>query len=217
MIILTDLSDVLVEGVGGAAKLITKRYGKLVGIACILRLKATEENFKELLRGKISEEEYFTKFLSKGKWSFGPKEIRQAFSDAFKMSVPGTLDVYRNINAFPQKIGDKKKIFGRPKICIVSDHIKECVKEIANYHPEIFEIMTDQYWSYELGMLKRDEAFFQKLLSTIIGVPPDEVIFIDDKKENVIKANHAGIKSIQFVSAPQLKLELQTCGFEFSN
>ncbi|MFR3313439.1 MAG: HAD family hydrolase [Alphaproteobacteria bacterium] len=51
--------------------------------------------------------------------------------------------------------------------------------------------------SYELGLLKPDKAIYQSVLEKL-NAKPEEVIFIDDKRENVEAAKSLGINGIVF-------------------
>ena len=51
--------------------------------------------------------------------------------------------------------------------------------------------------SYELGLLKPDKAIYQSVLAKL-NAKPEEVIFIDDKRENVEAAKSLGINGIVF-------------------
>jgi len=54
------------------------------------------------------------------------------------------------------------------------------------------------------------------ILKNISGVNKNEIIFIDDQKENVDGSNNFGIKAIQFLSAEQLIKDLKTEGVKIS-
>lgn len=51
------------------------------------------------------------------------------------------------------------------------------------------------YLSYEMGVCKPDEAFFREILSAE-GIHPEEAIFIDDSRANVLAAESLGIKGL---------------------
>ena len=53
------------------------------------------------------------------------------------------------------------------------------------------------YLSYQLGLIKPDIALF-KLVQTESGVNPEEILFIDDKSENLIAPTNLGWKTILF-------------------
>lgn len=65
--------------------------------------------------------------------------------------------------------------------------------------------------SCELGLSKPDPKIFEVLLKHL-ELPAEDVIFIDDKVENVISAKKAGIDAIVFESHDQLVRELEQRG-----
>lgn len=62
--------------------------------------------------------------------------------------------------------------------------------------------------SCEIGASKPDQNAYRILLECL-SVPPEQCIFIDDKTENVDAAKSMGIDAILFVSADQLRRELE--------
>lgn len=64
-------------------------------------------------------------------------------------------------------------------------------------------------------MIKPDPDFFELLVKKS-GVKKSEIIFTDDRKENVDASNNFGIKSIQFLNAEQLIKDLKTEGVKIS-
>ncbi|MBO4276100.1 HAD-IA family hydrolase [Candidatus Saccharibacteria bacterium] len=214
MIILSDLSEVLISGLNGTTKLIYQAYGKEAFIKCWQRIKETEEDFNNLMRGKMTEKDYYEVFFANNDFPFTEKEMRKFFSESFQLSIPGTLDFYRRIVSCPKRIHDGIKFQkGMPDIYIVSDHIAERIDEIKGYHPEIFDIVKGEFWSCELGRIKRDPHFFEDLLKEL-NVDAREVIFIDDSFGNILAARRAGIYGIHFMNADQLNLELFQLGFD---
>lgn len=65
--------------------------------------------------------------------------------------------------------------------------------------------------SSEVGMVKPNADIFEFTLKKL-GVNPSETIFIDDNEKHVRAAEAVGIKSIQFISALQLRDELSKRG-----
>lgn len=213
MIILTDLSDVLIEGLNNTARLVTQHFGAEAGIKCWRRIKETKTAFYELMRGKMSEADYYRIFFEKGDLPFTAEDISRFFSESFRTVIPGTLKVYQRITAYPElmsSLASLKK--GMPDIYIVSDHIAERIDEIRDYHPDIFAVIKGQFWSCYLGKLKCDPHFFQDLLRQL-GVGPNEVVFIDDNPINTEMAARASIANITFTSPKALEGELRKFGF----
>lgn len=62
-------------------------------------------------------------------------------------------------------------------------------------------------WSCQLGIVKPDPAIYRYMLGKL-GVRPGEMLFIDDKQENVEAARELGIQAIQYSSVAQLSEEL---------
>jgi putative hydrolase of the HAD superfamily len=54
------------------------------------------------------------------------------------------------------------------------------------------EVFDDQFYSCRLGALKSSPAFFAQVLDAI-GLPPEEVLFIDDTEEYVETAREVGL------------------------
>jgi putative hydrolase of the HAD superfamily len=62
-----------------------------------------------------------------------------------------------------------------------------------------------------LGLRKPDLAIYKRALD-ILGRPPQRVLFIDDREENVAGAVTAGMKGIRFTGADALRQELANLG-----
>ena len=214
MIIFSDLSDVLIEGIGKASQIIVERFGKEVGGKYWKHLHESKGDFREVLRGQISEAEFCRRFASEGDWPFEASDVQNVLIKSFRKKIPGTIELYQGIVAYPKSFLDATVVDGRPEIYIVSDHIKERVVEIEKDHPDIFELTAGQFWSCEIGKIKQDEGFFSELLEEL-GLDAQEVIFVDDNNLNIEAAAKVGIAGIQFKDAGQLKSELEKYGFKF--
>lgn len=214
MIILSDLSEVLIRGVYGIHEYIQKRYGAEVSGFYLERCKKTKGSFYELMRGHYTETQFWDIFLDNRQWPFGVDDIKKMVSRNFAKTIPGTLEVYQNIIAYPDTTRPFAKIVhGRPEIWIVSDHIIERRAELEMLHPEVFQLASRLFWSYDFGITKCDVGFFERLMHDT-GLLPEEVIFIDDALENLIGANDAGITSIGFTDAKNLESDLKDYGFD---
>ena len=216
MVILTDLSDVLIGGKHATVHTIMRRYGFKTSFKCWCRLKQTERTFNSVMRGNLKEDDYFRTFFANQDFCFGKYDIRQVFSDAFKVTIPGTMDVYRRITSCPTQLPaggiEVSKQNGMPKIYVISDHIAEHIGEIRSNHPEVFDVVTDTFWSCELGLIKTDTGLFGMVL-LLLGIEPKEAVFIDDDWRKVRAARRAGIKSIHFTNAKRLERKLNSLGF----
>ncbi len=215
MIILTDLSDVLIGGLSDAARIIGEKYGAGTSAKCLKRIQETQDGFNAVLRGQMKEADYYRVFFAGCHFCFGYNDMNRVFSEAFKISVPGTLKLYQRIISHPSSLApDASTQFGMPAIFIASDHISERIPEIKRLHPEIFRVVTDAFWSCEFYSLKSDPGFFSRLLSlTFCDMNPQEFIFVDDNQKNVEAAERVGIKAIRFTDAVSLEAALRNLGF----
>ncbi|ETB63694.1 TPA: hypothetical protein DIC38_03140 [Candidatus Nomurabacteria bacterium] len=72
------------------------------------------------------------------------------------------------------------------------------------YIRDLFEIKS---FSWELGIKKPNKEIFDITLQKL-GVKPEETVFIDDGKKNILKAREYGLNGIVFKSVEQLNDEL---------
>ena len=73
------------------------------------------------------------------------------------------------------------------------------------------EVFDATLSSCYLGLRKPQPAIYRRALD-ILGKPAERILFIDDRQENVAGAAAAGIKSIRFEGADQLRRDLETMG-----
>ncbi|MBN2103916.1 HAD family phosphatase [bacterium] len=59
-----------------------------------------------------------------------------------------------------------------------------------------------RFYSHELGEVKPNPEIFHKALA-VIGLPPKNILFVDDRKENVRTAKQLGIQIIHFTDDVQ--------------
>ncbi len=71
---------------------------------------------------------------------------------------------------------------------------------------------THNTWSCELRLAKPDPAIYHHVLDAI-QTPAEEVLFLDDRQENVLSAEAVGLRGIIFRNAQQLREELHSRGF----
>ena len=62
-----------------------------------------------------------------------------------------------------------------------------------------------------MGLRKPDPAMYQRAID-IVGGPPERILFIDDRPENVAGAKSAGLAAVRFTGADALRLELDKLG-----
>ncbi len=66
--ILTDLSDALIDGIIELDNAISNKYGESFGNEISIRFTSAYSAFNDLMRGRISEEEYWECLYLEGLW-----------------------------------------------------------------------------------------------------------------------------------------------------
>lgn len=87
-------------------------------------------------------------------------------------------------------------------------------RELNEYRFKVFglrEYFDIALSSCYVGLRKPDLAMYQRAID-IVGGPPQRILFIDDRPENVAGAEAAGIVALQFTGADILRRELAKVG-----
>jgi putative hydrolase of the HAD superfamily len=96
---------------------------------------------------------------------------------------------------------------------------------LTNTEPEIadicrgtglFDYFHKAFLSIELGMQKPDHEIFEKVAEEI-GCAPEEILFVDDKQENVKAAKEVGMQGLLFSDVEHLRKELSACLLKLSS
>ena len=83
------------------------------------------------------------------------------------------------------------------KLIMVSNTNELHFDNVRNNFPEIF-IFDEYFLSYEMNCMKPDTEYYNYFIERT-GFSPDEVLFIDDKAENIETASKIGINTIQYI------------------
>lgn len=76
------------------------------------------------------------------------------------------------------------------------------------------ELFDRTFYSYELGLRKPDPAYFRSVVDAL-GVRPEEAVFVDDMRANVLGAREAGLRAVLFAATEthgHLRLKLRAAG-----
>ena len=188
--IIFDLSEVIISGYYGVEKilgdLLDMDYNKVDNV-----LKGN--SFLELMEGKVSEDEYIYGILKNTKWDIKLEKFKEIIRKNHNIEVVGTMGVI-------------KKLKGKYKLILLSDHVEEWVQDILSKNNEL-EIFDKMYFSYELKSLKTDANTFKKVVKES-NIKIEETIFIDDSKDNIKVSKMVGIDGILFENSEQLEKEL---------
>lgn len=69
------------------------------------------------------------------------------------------------------------------------------------------------FFSGDLGLAKPNRRIYEHLVAELAAVP-DEVVFLDDRADNIAGANDAGLRGLLFTGAAQARADLRMLGLE---
>ena len=178
------------------------------GIIVRLDMDTCIANFKQLA-GFADIEDYLDRFHQKGFISDleeGKTEPEDFYRECLKHSRPGTtmetvrycfcslldgleedsLELIRSLRGrYPLYVLSNNNPISRAYFC-------EMLKKNGLDPAETFE---KEFYSYELKMLKPSRKIYEKVISEV-GTKPEEILFIDDAKDNIEAAGALGITTL---------------------
>lgn len=107
-----------------------------------------------------------------------------------------------------------KRLKRNYKVFLFSNFISELIRKLLDNH-NITDYFDEIIISSEYKMKKPDPKFFELLLRTT-GVKKNEILFVDDRKDNIEAAREFGIKAINFVDAKKLVKDLRENGIHIN-
>lgn len=200
--IIFDLSEVIISGYRGIEEVVLEsQYGtfenkKLLENEVDLDSMRENETFLNLLRGKLTEEEYLNHVLKNKKWNVSVEQLKIAIRQNLNQPIPGTMEIIKELKE------------GKYQLILLSDHAREWMKYIEENNKDL-EIFDKKIFSYDIGTVKSDEQTFKIVLEQA-GIVADETLFIDDYEKNVENAEAVGIHGIVFENAEQLRKVLSS-------
>ncbi|KAH7322489.1 Haloacid dehalogenase-like hydrolase-domain-containing protein [Stachybotrys elegans] len=135
-------------------------------------------------RGEITRDECYE--LSAAKFSLSASEIADAFAQARK-----SLEPNKEIIAFIYQL----KQYASVKVYAMSNIGKEDFEGLGEKMD--WKLFDQVFTSAAAGMRKPEQRFYHYVLGQI-GLQGNEVIFIDDRKDNIESARQCGIRGLVF-------------------
>jgi FMN phosphatase YigB (HAD superfamily) len=183
-IVIFDLGDVLFRWSPSTQTSIPGRTLKLIISSGI---------WHEYERGRLSEAECYE--IVSQKYGLDPSEVNGAFSQARdSLNVdPKVLSIIRRMKSHT---GYELSVYAMSNISKPDYAVLRT--KLTNW-----DLFDDVFTSGEAGIRKPDLSFYQHVIGAI-GANSDEIIFVDDKLENIIAARSLGICAIQYENAAHL-------------
>lgn len=152
------------------------------------------EKRKAVKLGK-SEIDFWLEF-AKQKGITLPNDWPEAYSATLKASIGANPEMFTLIH----ELQDRHIRVGL--LSNINDRYVKLIRDFGFYQP-----FDPCLLSCEMGLEKPSVEAYEALLQAL-NLPPEEVVFIDDKEENVLAARKMGIDAILFESAHQVRENL---------
>ena len=194
--IIFDLSEVIISGYRGIEEIVLEsQYGtfenqKLLENEAELDSMRENEFFLNLLRGKLTEEEYLNNVLRNKNWNVSIEQLKVIIRSNLNRPVEGTIEIV-------------KELKGKYQLILLSDHAREWMKYIEEKNKDL-KLFDQKIFSYDIGATKSEVQTFRTVIEQT-GIVADETLFIDDYEKNVKNAEAVGIHGIVFKNAEQLR------------
>ena len=156
----------------------------------------------DLEGGKLSESHFKELILAESRMDAKPEDIDEAMG---KLLI-SEMD--------PRTAKAVKSLVGKYPLYLLSNNnpisMRNCIKVLKDNGLDPEKTFNGQFISSEMKMLKPSKEFYQTVILKI-GVPPREIIFIDDNLENVEGARAVGIDARLFIPGTDIGLLLMDC------
>lgn len=153
-------------------------------------------------RGDIAPQEYWRQFALEAGVTVNDatiQKLRDIDNQMWSRPNEPMIDWLRQIHA----AGFKTAILSNMPTDMAT-HVRKTFPWIAEFDHHIF--------SAEVRAIKPDRAIYEHTMK-VLGVDPQETIFIDDREENLTEARAIGIRAICYQGVERLRQDLQALNF----
>lgn len=157
--------------------------------------KVNNEKRQAVKKG-VSEEQFWLDFAKKQKLSLNPN-----WTKSFKAILKDAIGINYQMYALVKQLKEKKLIIGL--LSNVDEYSAKHDRELG-----LYDLFNPCLLSCEIGLKKPDPKIFIFLIEKL-KIKPSDIIFIDDKVENIEGAKEMGIDAIHFESSDQIRLQLE--------
>ena len=183
-----DMGGVLVDlDIEGSKKVFKEKLG-YYDIDQIIDACHQKGIFGDMEEGKISADDFRDYVIARSAPGATADQVDKALHKILVGIEPYKIDMLRRLS---QKYAIYMLSNNNP---IAVPRAREIFREAGFTMEEDFKKC---YISYEMNMLKPSEGFYKAVMSDI-GLPPEEMLFIDDSQRNVDAAIAAGLPALYY-------------------
>ncbi len=151
--------------------------------------------YSDLEEGKIGADEFRRYILSHSRLGSTPDDVDRCVAALLKEMPPYKAELLTELSRHYE-------------VCILSNNneisIKYCHDIFTRAGLDWQKVISREYLSFKMKLLKPDPRIYTAVLRDI-GLPPEEILFIDDAADNVQVASEMGIRAVLFGSGQDLR------------
>ena len=149
--------------------------------------------FTKLERGLIQPGQFVSELFD-GKWRDKKETALAAFASIFELNH--------------SVVAVAKRLAKNYRLSIISNTNEIHFNKIVTDYPEMIKLFESPITSNKVGSIKPEPEIYLAALEQL-KCRPQESLFIDDKKENILAARDIGMVGIHYSTCNQLKDELE--------
>ncbi|MFV0485327.1 MAG: HAD-IA family hydrolase [Candidatus Saccharimonadales bacterium] len=195
--IIIDYGEVVATGYDGVEYLIAAEF-PIEPEEFMEQRRIANEALLNLMRGRMTEREYIIDHLLKGTgWTITPERLMELIRQNLNQPNQEVIRVLDGLR-------------GKYPLMLFSDNLHEWVEYIRNTS-ELLDYFDACYFSNDIGMVKSDDGAFEYVVSDL-ELLPSEILFIDDRRENLESALRCGLNVAWYLGIDSLVNSLK--GFD---
>lgn len=190
-VIIFDADGVLVHGNRKFSVTLAKKHG----ISIEMTLPFFIGPFQECLVGNLDLKEVILPYLDKWGWDKGVDMLLEYW---FSLESKTDKELIKYIKGLRQK----------GVVCILATNNEKYRFEYMMGKMGLKNVFDKTYASAHLGHKKPKQEFFAKIFKELKNINKNEILFVDDSKENIKGAKKFGIHTELYDSIQNLKKKL---------
>ncbi|HEX7724127.1 MAG TPA: HAD family phosphatase [Candidatus Paceibacterota bacterium] len=174
-----------------------RNFGSRIGVSPDLVLKYCHENFKQLILGSLSFEDFCS-------------EMRKSGADASLDLKQVLIEEMSKVRKIDEAVLETIRLLRKNYSVGTLTNLTES-RFITDEATGLYTHFDYRVLSYVEHMEKPNPTFYQIALDRA-GVMAEEAVFVDDTEKCILAAQSMGMKTVHFADNVQLVEELGKCG-----
>ena len=143
------------------------------------------------------------------KGSIGPYEFHRTMCEKLEIDISyeDFIDIWNRLLGSNDEIAPLVEELKPDHALVLGSNTDRIHFSYSTRHFPVLRLFERYFLSYEMGVVKPDPEFFQKILDAL-AVSPESCLFVDDRPENVASARDVGITALRFEGCQKLRQDL---------